>query len=328
MLELSMSEAFEHAIRLEMRRDPRVFCMGTALSASLEAEFGEARMRRTPIAENSLSGIAVGAGLSGCRPVIMLNNVTFSFAGFDQLANQAAKSSYLFGEQGRVRAVFRAGFRNGMRRAAQHCQTGYALYAHIGGLKIITPATPADAASLMRTAIQSDDPVICIESDHMAGMRGPVSEDVEPSPFGIARHRRRGGDVTIVGILRTVEVAMRAAEVLSSCDGLEADVIDVRTLVPLDIDQIRDSVARTGRLVVVDESFPTCSMAAEIIATITEDARSFKTLKGVARVCTAPVPVPFSPSLEDLVLPDLGDVVGAVRRLVERDVEERWHVKS
>jgi pyruvate dehydrogenase E1 component beta subunit len=284
-----------------MERDSRVILMGTRVPPWMESRFGTVRVRRAPIAESAMTGMAIGAAGSGLRPIVAWNNISFSFVAFDQVVNQAARIRYMFGGQRDFPMVFRGVYANGTRSAAQHSQTTYALFAHAGGLKIIVPSTPADARGLLLSAIRDDNPVIVCEPSRLGNVRGDVAD--EPIPLGVAATRRPGDDVTVVAVGYMVEVALAAAR-LAEADGISVEVIDPRTLVPLDTDAIRESVRRTGRLVVADESFPTCSIAAEIITLMAEDRDTLRSLRAPAvRVCTAPVPVPFSPPLEDFVLP-------------------------
>ena len=316
MQTLSFANAITGAIAAEMRTDPRVFFMSTNPAAELEREFGSERVRRTPIAESTFAGIGVGAALSGYRPVVGLSNVAFSFSAFDQLVNQAAKATYMFGDQACVPAVFLAAYHNGTQSAAQHSQTGYAMYAHAGSLKVVTPSTPADAWGLLTTAIRSDDPVMFVYATKQERLEESVADVLEPTPFGHAVVRRAGTDVTVVGVVQTVGLALEAAARLAA-EGVSAEVIDPRTLVPLDVETIRTSVQKTGRLVVVDESFPICSIAAEILSCVCEDDRTFAQLSApVRRVCNRAVPVPYNPALEEFVLPSVDRVVAAVRDVV------------
>jgi pyruvate dehydrogenase E1 component beta subunit len=256
-------------------------------------------------------GMAVGAAGSGLRPVVAWNNVSFSFVSFDQVVNQAARIRYMFGGQRDFPLVLRGTYANGTRSAAQHSQTAYALYAHAGGLKVVVPSCPADAKGLLQAAIRDDNPVVVCEAGRLSPVRGEVGDEVVS--LGVAAVRRPGSDVTVVAIGYMVGVALRVAQRLADARGISVEVIDPRTLVPLDTDAIRESVHRTGRLVVVDESFPTCSIAAEIITAMVEDAETLAALRAPAvRVCTAPVPVPFSPPLEDFVLPGEARVEAAI----------------
>jgi len=307
--------ALERAIAIEMRADPAVFHMGTLQPQGLLAEFGADRVLRTPISEAAMTGAAIGAAGCGMRPVVNWRCVTFTFVAFDQIVNQAAKLRYMSGGQVDFPIVFRTFYIGGMRSAAQHSQTGYSMFAHAAGLKIVAPSTPADAFGLLRSAIRDADPVVCFEANRLDGMLGEVDDDALV-PLGVADVKRPGDDVTIVAIGTMVGEALAAAETLAA-EGIEAEVLDPRTLVPLDVDAIRASVRRTGRLVVADESPRTCSMGSEIAALACEDTATFRALREpVRRVCAHQVPVPYSPPLEDFVLPDADDVAKAARELV------------
>jgi pyruvate/2-oxoglutarate/acetoin dehydrogenase E1 component len=307
--------ALEDAIATEMRVDPTVFHMGTLQPAGLLAEFGPERVRRTPISEAAMTGAAIGAAGCGLRPVVNWRCVTFTFMAFDQIVNQAAKLRYMSGGQRDFPIVFRTFYIGGMRSAAQHSQTGYSMFAHAAGLKIVAPSTPADAMGLLRSAIRDDDPVVCFEANRLDGLEGEVPDD-HVVPLGVAEVKRPGDDLTVVAIGSMVGPALVAAEALADA-GIEAEILDPRTLVPLDIDAIRASVRRTGRLVVADESPVTCSMAAEIAALVCEDRATFRALRApVRRVCAQQVPVPYSPPLEDFVFPDADDIAEAARELI------------
>ena len=260
-----------------------------------------------------MTGIGVGAAGSGMRPVIGWGNVTFSMVAFDQIVNQAAKIRYMFGGQATFPIVFHASYNNGLRSAAQHSQTGFAMYAHAGGLKLVTPTTPENAYGLMRAAIRDDNPVVFLWGERVAGREAEVPAEGWPAAaLGEASILRTGSDVTLVAVGATVPIAEQAAEQLARA-GVSVELIDPVSLVPLDIATIRESVIRTQRLVVLDESFPTCSIAAEIQALVAEDPACFRALRApVTRVCAAAVPVPFSAVLEDFVLPDAEDVRRAI----------------
>ena len=300
----------------EMRRDDRVYTMATSPSPALLAEFGPLRVKRMPISEATMTGIAVGSAGCGYRPVVHWGSVTFAFMAFDQVVNQACKIRYMFGGQRDFPIVFRARYGNGTRSAAQHSQTGYALYAHLAGLKVVLPSGAADARGLLQSAIRENNPVVVFE----AGRSDPLEEDVDvgasPVPIGVASVKRHGTDATVVALGYMVVPALAAAEELAR-EGTSVEVIDPRTLVPLDVETIRQSLRKTGRLVVVDESAPVCSMASEIAAVIAEDWESCQMLRApVRRVCMPAVPVPFSPPLEDFVLPDQSRIVTTVRELL------------
>ena len=309
-------QALDGALADEMRRDPRVIHLAATAPPALVAEFGRDRVRRTPISEAAVTGVALGAAMSGRRPVVDWYCATFSFVAFDQIVNQVAKARYMTGGQVSVPIVFRANYFSGSRLAAQHTATTYALYAHIPGLKLVAPAGPADAYGLMRTAIRDDGPVIIFEADALAATLGEIPPD-HAVPLGRAAVLRSGSAATVVAIGATVPIARAAAEILER-RGIDVELIDPRSLVPLDAATIRASVRRTGRLVVVDESPPTCSFAGEIATTVLEDPVTFASLAApVRRICSAPSPVPFSPLLEDHARPSRDDIVAAVETALE-----------
>ena len=313
---MSFAAALEAAMTEEMRLDSKVYTMSTAPSPGLLQEFGTTRVRRMPISEATMTGIAVGSAGCGFRPVVHWRSVTFAFMAFDQVVNQACKIRYMFGGQRDFPIVFRASYLNGTRSAAQHSQTGYALYAHLAGLKVVLPSGAADARGLLKTAIRDNNPVVFFEP----GRIDPIVEEVPDGdglvPIGVASVKRPGTDVTIVALGYMVYPALAAAQQLAK-EGVSVEVVDPRTLVPLDADTIRQSVQKTGRLIVVDESAPTCSMASEIAAVAAEDWETCRQLKApIRRVTTAAVPIPFSPPLEDYVLPDEGNITAAVREVL------------
>jgi acetoin:2,6-dichlorophenolindophenol oxidoreductase subunit beta len=313
MPSLSFAGALDTALAEEMRRDDKVYTMSTAPSPALLQELGPSRVRRMPISEATMTGIAVGSAGCGFRPVVHWRSVTFAFMAFDQVVNQACKIRYMFGGQRDFPIVFRASYLNGSRSAAQHSQTGYALYAHLAGLKVVLPSGAADARGLLKSAIRDNNPVVCFEPARIDPMVEEVSDDEGLVPIGVASIKRPGTDVTIVALGYMVYPALAAAEMLAA-EGVSVEVIDPRTLVPLDTETIRQSVQKTGRLIVVDESAPTCSMASEIAAVVAEDWDTCRVLRApVRRVCTAAVPIPFSPPLEDFVLPDQQNIVDAIR---------------
>ena len=316
MSKLSYGAALDQAMAEEMRRDPRVYTMATSPSLSLLAEYGPMRVKRMPISEATMTGIAVGSAGCGYRPVVHWGSVTFAFMAFDQVVNQACKIRYMFGGQRDFPIVFRARYGNGTRSAAQHSQTGYALYAHLAGLKVVLPSGAADAKGLLKAAIRDNNPVVYFEPGRVDALQEDVPDDDTLVPIGVASVKRTGSDVTVVGLGYMVHEALAAAEDLAA-DGISVEVIDPRSLVPLDVDAIRQSVRKTGRLIVVDESAPVCSVASEIMAAVAEDWDSCRALRApMRRVCMPAVPVPFSPPLEDFVLPDKARVVAAMREVV------------
>jgi pyruvate/2-oxoglutarate/acetoin dehydrogenase E1 component len=316
MTRLTYAAALDTALAEEMRRDPRVYTMSTRPPAALLAELGPMRVKRMPISEATMTGIAVGSAGCGFRPVVHWGSVTFAFMAFDQVVNQACKIRYMFGGQRDFPIVFRASYGNGTRSAAQHSQTGYALYAHLAGLKVVLPSGAADARGLLKSAIRDNNPVVCFEPGRSDPLEEDVPDDEGLVPIGVAAIKRPGTDVTIVALGYMVYPALAAADELAA-EGVSVEVIDPRTLVPLDVDRIRESVRTTGRLIVVDESAPTCSMASEIAASIAEDWQTCRALRApVRRVCMPAVPVPFSPPLEDFVLPDRARIASTVREVL------------
>jgi pyruvate dehydrogenase E1 component beta subunit len=311
---MSYAAALDSAMNEEMRRDPRVYTMATSPSAALLAEHGPTRVKRMPISEATMTGIAVGSAGCGFRPVVHWGSITFAFMAFDQVVNQACKIRYMFGGQRDFPIVFRARYGNGTRSVAQHSQTGYALYAHLAGLKVVLPSGAADAKGLLKSAIRDDNPVVCFEPSRSDPLEEDVSDDADNLvPIGVASVKRPGSDVTLVALGYMVYPALAAAEALAA-EGTSVEVIDPRTLVPLDLATIRESIHKTGRLVVVDESAPTCSVAAEVMAGVAEDWESCRRLKApMRRVCMPAVPVPFSPPLEDFVLPDQERIASSIR---------------
>jgi pyruvate/2-oxoglutarate/acetoin dehydrogenase E1 component len=315
--EISFTDALDEAMAEEMERDPRVFYLATRRAAALEKKFGPARVRITPISEAAFTGIGLGAAGSGFRPVVHWGMVTFMFVAMDQIVNQASKIRYMFGGQADFPVTYRCTTGGGAQVAAQHSQSPYSMFMHLAGLKIVLPSTPADAKGLLKAAIRDNNPVIVFECSRLAGVTGPVPDGDHTVPLGVAEVKRPGRDVTVVGLAYYVREALAVADALAAED-ISVEVIDPRTLAPLDVETIRASVRRTGRLVVVDEAPATCSAAAEIIALVTEDAETFRALKApVRRVCAAPVPVPFSPVLEQAAFPDRARIGAAIRQVLE-----------
>lgn len=312
---LTYNAAIIEGIAEEMRIDPKVFHMSTEAPPPLEKEFGFPRVRQTQIAESALTGMAIGAAAGGYRPIVDWRLVTFCFVAMDQVVNQAAKIHYMFGGQTRFPIVYRTTVGGGTRRAAQHSQSPYSMFMHLTGLKLALPSTPADAKGLIKTAIRDDNPVIFFEAGRIGGLEGEVPAGDVAIPFGKADVKREGADVTIVALAWMVHEALAAADELAA-KGISAEVIDPRTLCPLDMETIRASVRKTGRLVVADEAPPTASAAADIAARVVEDPETFRALKApVARVCGLDAPIPYAPSLEDHVFPDRRRVVAAAESL-------------
>ena len=316
MRQLSYAAAGMEAFAEEMRRDEKIFHLSTDAPPQLLEEFGEQRVRATPIAEGALTGMAIGAAGSGYRPIVDWRMVTFSFVAMDQIVNQASKIHYMFGGQATFPILYRASVGGGTRRAAQHSQSPYSMFMNLAGLKIILPSTPYDVKGLLKTAIRDDNPVISFESERLMGAMGEVPEDDYTIPFGQADIKREGTDVTIVALAWLVHEALAAAETLAG-EGISVEVVDPRTLVPMDADAIRASVIKTGRLVIADEAGPTAGASAEIAALVTEDAESFAALRApVKRVCALQVPIPYTPGLEDEVFPDREKIAAGVREVM------------
>ncbi len=312
MREISFQTALDEAVAEEMRRDPRIIVMATDFTGDPVKEFGPARVRFTPISEAVLTGMGLGAAGCGFRPIVNWRMVTFSFVAMDQIVNQASKIRYMFGGQADFPVTYRCTTGGGIGLAAQHSQSPYSMWMHLAGLKIILPSTPADAKGLLKSAIRDNNPVVSFECSRLATVTGPVPDGDHLVPIGVAEVKRAGTDVTIVGLAYYVQEALAVAEELAR-EGISIEVVDPRTLVPMDADTVRASVRKTGRVVIVDEAPATCSAASEISALLVEDPDTFRVLKApVRRVCAVPVPVPYSPPLERAALPNRDDIKTAV----------------
>jgi pyruvate/2-oxoglutarate/acetoin dehydrogenase E1 component len=333
---MSIAEALRQAIREEMRRDPRVFCIGEdigitggwggafTVTLGLSDEFGHERILDTPISELGLTGVAVGAAIGGLRPIADVQYGDFLFLAMDQIVNQAAKMTYMSGGTIKVPLVMRAPV-GATRRGSQHAQSLEAFMTHVPGLKVVAPSTAYDAKGLLKSAVRDDNPVLVFEHKLLYGSKGPRSEKGAISavgevpdeeyliPLGKGIIRREGRDVTIVGKLLTVYRALEAAEQLAK-EGIEAEVIDPRTLVPLDKELILESVRKTGRLVVVEEDNLTGGWAGDIAAMVAEEA--FYWLDApVKRVSAPDTPPPFAPVMEEYYVPSAARVAQAVKSL-------------
>ncbi len=317
MREITFQKALEEAVAEEMRRDPRVITMATDFTGDPQKEFGTQRVRFSPISESVLTGMGLGAAGSGFRPVVHWRMVTFSFVAMDQVVNQASKIRYMFGGQADFPVTYRCTTGGGIGLAAQHSQSPYSMWMHLAGLKIVLPSTPADAKGLLKSAIRDNNPVVSFECSRLAAVTGPVPDGDHLVPLGVADVKREGTDVTIVGLAYYVSEALAVAEDLAR-EGISAEVVDPRTLVPMDAETLRASVRKTGRLVIVDEAPATCSAASEIAALIAEDPETFRVLRApIKRVCAVPVPVPYSPPLEQAALPGPDDIKAAVYEVLK-----------
>lgn len=316
MRTIAYMQAAQEALREEFLRDDKIVHMSTDLPVELQREFGEERVRVTPISESAFVGAAVGLAGSGFRPIADIRMATFGFVAMDQMVNQAAKITYMFGGQARFPILLRMSIGAGISFAAQHSISPYSMYMNVPGLKIILPSTPYDIKGLLKTAIRDDNPVISFENTGLGPVTGEVPEEDYTIPLGVADIKREGKDVTVVALSRMVHESLAAAGELEK-EGISVEVVDPRTLVPLDRDTIKKSVTKTGRLVVVDEACPTCSAAAEIISLVTEDDSIFRKLKAApVRVCGLNVPIPFSPPMEKYVIPRREEIAAAIKTVV------------
>jgi pyruvate dehydrogenase E1 component beta subunit len=329
---ISMYEAIAEAIAQEMERDPRVFVMGEDVgfyggifgaTTGLWKKFGDERVRDTPISEMGFVGAAVGAALEGMRPIVEVMFVDFTGACFDQILNHMSKIQYMSGGQLKVPVVLMTAIGGGYNDAAQHSQCLYGLFAHLPGLKIVIPSTPYDAKGLMIQAIRDDNPVMYFFHKGLMGLPwmtiieatwAPVPEEPYTIPFGVADIKREGKDVTIVAVAMMVHRALEAAQKLEK-EGISVEVIDLRTLVPLDKEAIINSVKKTHRLLVVDEDYLSYGMSGEIVAIVAENALEYLDAPP-KRVAVPDVPIPYSNTLEDFVIPSADRIAQAVRELV------------
>jgi pyruvate dehydrogenase E1 component beta subunit len=327
MAVMTMRDALNLALREELARDQSVFLMGEEVAeyqgaykvtrGLLEA-FGPKRVIDTPITELGFSGLGVGAAMAGLRPIVEFMTFNFSILATDQIINSAAKMLYMSGGQFKIPIVFRGPGGSAYQVSSQHSQALESWYAYFPGLKVVMPSTPADAKGLLKTSIRDDDPVIFIEQERMYGMKGEVPDDEDFTiPFGVADVKRAGTDATIVARSLMVPIALQAADELEK-QGVSCEVIDPRTIRPLDIETIIESVKKTNRVVVAEESHPFASVGAEISAEITE--RAFDYLDApVRRVSGADVPMPYAKNLEKLAIPGIEQIVAAVREVAYLD---------
>ena len=282
-----------------------------AESGDFVHQFGRSRVRNTPISEEAMVGAAIGAAMTGLRPIVDLSYSSFMYMAMDQLVNQAAKNRYMFGGQNSIPVVFRSAMFYGLNTGAHHSDRPYPMFMTVPGLKVIAPGSASDAKGLLRTAVDCDDPVLIFEAVPLWGQKEEVQDDEYWIPFGQARIRREGKDVTVVAISGAVPLAMKAAEQMDA-KGISVEVIDPRTLVPLDIKSIIASVRRTGRLVITEPAARTCGAAAEISALVCEAA--FDALRApIKRVTALDMQVPFSPALEPQIYPTTERIVAAIQ---------------
>lgn len=324
MRKIAYREALKEALREEMRRDSRVFLLGEDIgrywggafkvTKGLAEEFGDERVRDTPISESAIIGAAVGAAITGMRPVAEIMFGDLTALAMDQIANQAAKIRYMFGGQAKCPIVVRTPFGAGVNIAAHHSQSLEAWFMHVPGLYVAAPSTPYDAKGLLKTAIRSDNPVVFCEHKLLYPLEGEVPEEEYTIPFGVADVKREGKDVTVVATLFMVHKALNAAEELAE-EGISVEVVDPRTLTPLDKQAIIKSVKKTGRIVIVTEDCKTAGVSAEIAAVVAEEAIDYLDAP-IKRVAEPDTPIPFSPPLEQYVIPDEKAIIKAVKEVV------------
>jgi len=323
MRHITMREAISQALWEEMERDPAVFILGEevgvwggsyAVTKGFYDHFGGERVRDTPIAEASIVGAAIGAALVGQRPVAELMTINFAFAAMDHIVNEAAKLHYMFAGQFMLPVVIRTVGGGGRQLGATHSQTPDAIFAHFPGLKVVAPGTPGDAKGLLKSAIRSNDPVLFIEHATMYQVRGDVPDGDFTIPIGQSKVQRPGKDVTIVTYSKGLEISMKASEQLAK-DGVEAEVVDLRTLRPLDMEPVIESFKKTNRAVIVEEGWRSYGVGSEVSSRIYEQAFDYVDAP-IKRVAQEEVPLPYNRALEQAALPQVEDVIAAVREVL------------
>lgn len=322
MKTMSYMEAIREAMRIKMKEDENVLILGEdvgafggcfGLTGTLYSEFGEKRVRDTPISEGAIMGCAIGAAATGLKPIAEIMMADFVTVAMDMLVNQAAKLRYMFGGKINLPMVVRLPGGGGLSAAAQHSQSLEAWLTHVPGLKVVYPSTPADAAGLMLTAIDDNNPVAFIEHKGIYSLKGEVPDDIKPIPFGVADIKKEGKDVTIIATGKMVHEALKAAKELAKKD-IEAEIVDPRTLFPLDKETIFNSVKKTNRVLVVTEENKRGGYGGEISATINEEIFDYLDAP-VIRIGALNTPIPFSPCLEDYILPNYKDIVNGIEKL-------------
>ncbi len=323
MARITMREAISQALWEEMERDPKVFIMGEevgvwggsyAVTRGFYDHFGGQRVRDTPISEATIVGAAIGAALTGLRPVAEIMTINFAFSAFEHIVNQAAKLHYMFAGQMVLPLVIRTVSGGGRQLAATHSQTPDVIFAHFPGLKVVAPGTPEDAKGLLKTAIRGDDPVLFIESATLYQARGEVADGEILIPIGKSKVQRPGKDVTVVTYSKMLETSMKAADQLAQ-QGIEAEIVDLRTLRPLDMEPVIASFKKTNRAVIVEEGWRSYGVGAEVASRIYEQAFDYLDAP-IQRVAQKEVPLPYNRSLEQYALPQVEDVIKAVKEVV------------
>ena len=323
MAKITMREAISQALWEEMERDPNVFIMGEevgvwggtyAVTRGFYDHFGEKRVRDTPISEAAIVGGAIGAALTGLRPVAELMTINFAFSAFDHIVNEAAKLHYMFSGQFRLPLVIRTVSGGGRQLAATHSQTPDAIFAHFPGLKVVAPGTPEDAKGLLKSAIRSNDPILFIEHATLYQVRGEVPEGDYTTPIGVSKIQRPGKDVTIVTYSKMLEISTKAADQLAK-EGIEAEIVDLRSLRPLDMGPVLESFKKTNRAVVVEEGWRSFGVGSEVAARIYDEAFDYVDAP-IQRVAQKEVPLPYNRTLEQSALPQVEDVIRAVKEVL------------
>lgn len=323
MARITMREAISQALWEEMERDPNVFILGEevgvwggtyAVTRGFYDHFGPDRVRDTPISEAAIVGAGIGAALTGLRPVAELMTINFAYVAFDHIVNEAAKLHYMFGGQFLIPLVIRAPGGGGRQLAATHSQTPDAIFAHFPGLTVVAPGTPEDAKGLLKASIRSDNPVLFIEHATLYQSRGEVPDGDYTTPIGKSKVHRQGSDVTIVTYSKMLEVSSKAADQLAK-DGIEAEIIDLRTLRPLDMGPVLESFRKTNRAVIVEEGWLSYGVGSEIASRIYEDAFDYADAP-IKRVAQKEVPLPYNRELEQMALPQVDDVIQAVKEVL------------
>ncbi|HEX9675151.1 MAG TPA: alpha-ketoacid dehydrogenase subunit beta [Anaerolineales bacterium] len=323
MAVITMREAISQALWEEMERDERVIILGEevglwggtyAVTKGFYDHFGPERVRDTPIAEAVIVGAANGAAMAGLRPVAELMTINFAFLAMDQIVNHAAKLRYMFGGQMSVPVVIRAVGGGGRQLGATHSQTPDAVFAHFPGLKVVAPGTPHDAKGLLKAAIRGDDPVLFIEHATLYQFRGEVPDEDYLEPIGVSKVQRPGSDVTVVAYSKTLQHSLQAAEQLAQ-EGIQIEIVDLRSLRPLDMGPVLESFKRTNRAVIVEEGWRSYGVGAEVAARIAEEAFDYLDAP-IRRVAQAEVPLPYNQALEQMALPQVDDIVSAVREVL------------
>ena len=323
MAEITMRQAITDALWEEMERDENIFIMGEevgvwggtyAVTKGFYDHFGEKRVRDTPIAEAAIIGAGIGAAMAGLRPITELMTINFAFVAMDHIVNEAPKLRYMFGGQMKVPMVIRTVSGGGRQLGATHSQTPDAIFAHFPGLTVVSPGTPADAKGLLKTAIRSDNPVMFIENATLYQLRGEVPEGEHLLPIGKSKVQREGSDVTIVTYSKMLQVSLQAAEQLAA-EGISVEVVDLRTLRPLDMEPVIESFKKTNRAVLVEEGWPSYGIGSEIAARLYDEAFDYIDAP-IKRVAQKEVPLPYNQALEQHALPQMADVIAAVKEVV------------